>query len=114
MIRPWLFTVFLGAASLTEPFPDPSNFRSIGWVLVVIGALVVILNQIMEFVSRFRGDKDPPTRREWNEMNERRDKANEERDAKLDLINDKVDCIPELKTDVDWIKKSLGRLESKL
>lgn len=58
--------------------PDPNSYGAVGWVLLSLGALLFILNQGADFISRFtkkqlKGDEAPISRREWREVNDARD-----------------------------------------
>ena len=46
---------------LAETLPDPNNFASIGWVVVILASLAFGANAVLDLVDRVRGRNDKPT-----------------------------------------------------
>lgn len=65
-----------------EALPDPNDYRSVGWVIVVLAAIIWGINQALELFQRLakrnRNDPGPTeaqfvTRAEWKLVHQRHD-----------------------------------------
>lgn len=45
---------------LAETLPDPGSFQSIGWIMMALGGLALVVNQLMNAVLNWRKLREPP------------------------------------------------------
>lgn len=55
-----MIEMLIAAADASAQLPDPNSYASIGWLLVGLGALLVIVNQGFKMKRNFMGDPPQP------------------------------------------------------
>ena len=110
------------AVAVASELPDPNNFASIGWVVVILFALVGGLNQMFEFIERLQRKRrglpmrqgpatDPPSREEWETVNARRETQMHEMNDKIDKVA--IDNATQTEA-IKNIRSSTQRIEDRL
>jgi hypothetical protein len=111
--------------------PDPNNYASIGWVMVVLGVIVVMINQVSEMVARHKAkDPDPPLHKEYvsraehdahvEDVNARFQTLNEDRRLNVIKLHEKIERADhnqrlsnetlrrEVKSDIEGVYRSIN------